>query len=144
MTRPIRRREFLARSSAALAGGSLYAALAQAAELGGGHPLAPRASHYAPQATNLVLIFLTGGFSHVDTFDPKPKLAADGGKPVSAESLRDVSTQPLLGSPFEFHRAGQSGPADEQQERRVDEDVDAANAADFQGPGHGVLSLQIR
>ncbi|REK18973.1 MAG: DUF1501 domain-containing protein [Planctomycetota bacterium] len=105
----IHRRDFLMRSSAALAGGSLYGALSVAAEMGGGHPLAPRPSHYAPKATNLVFIFLTGGFSHVDTFDPKPKLTADSGKPVSAESLRDVSTQPLLGSPFKFAPAGQSG-----------------------------------
>jgi hypothetical protein len=106
------RREFLSRSSAACAaacGGSLYQQLALAAELGGGHPLAPRPSHHAPRATNLVFIFLTGGFSHVDTFDPKPKLSADSGKTVSAESLRDVTKQPLLGSPFTFSPAGESG-----------------------------------
>jgi hypothetical protein len=110
----IRRREFLSRSAAGCAaacGGSLYHALARAAELNGGHPLAPRPAHHAARATNLVFIFLTGGFSHVDTFDPKPKLSADSGKTVSAESLRDVTRQPLLGSPFAFRRAGESGLA---------------------------------
>jgi hypothetical protein len=106
---PIRRRDFLARSSAALVGGSLYQSLALAAKLGDGHPLAPRPAHHAPRATNLVMIFLTGGFSHVDTFDPKPRLSADSGKTVSAESLRDVTNQPLLGTPFKFTPAGESG-----------------------------------
>ena len=108
----IRRREFLARCSSACAlagGGSLYGRLSLAAELGGGYPLAPRPGHYRAKAKNLIFIFLTGGFSHVDTFDPKPKLAADHGKTVSAESLRDVTTQPLLPSPFKFAPAGQSG-----------------------------------
>ena len=99
----------VARSSAALVGGSLYQSLALAAKLGDGHPLAPRPAHHAPRATNLVMIFLTGGFSHVDTFDPKPRLSADSGKTVSAESLRDVTNQPLLGTPFKFTPAGESG-----------------------------------
>src|SRR5436190_2211536 len=110
----IRRREFLARCSAgcALAGTtSLYTRLSLAAQLGQAHPLAPRPGHFPAKAKNLVFIFLTGGFSHVDTFDPKPKLASDQGKTVSAESLRDVTTQPLLPSPFKFSQAGQSGLA---------------------------------
>jgi hypothetical protein len=109
---PIGRREFLAACSAAAAvasGGSLRQSLAMAAQLNGGHPLAPRPAHYAPQAQRMIFIFLTGGFSHVDTFDPKPKLTADHGKTVGAESLRDVTKQPLLASPFKFAPAGQSG-----------------------------------
>jgi hypothetical protein len=108
----IGRRAFLSQCSAACAlasGSQLYHSLARAAELGNGHPLAPRPGHYSPKAKQLVFIFLTGGFSHVDTFDPKPKLSADSGKTVSAESLRDVTTQPLLGSPFKFSPSGQSG-----------------------------------
>jgi hypothetical protein len=108
----IRRREFLAACSSACAlggSGSLYGRLSLAAQLGGGHPLAPRPGHHQAKARNLIVVFLTGGFSHVDTFDPKPKLAADQGKTVSAESLRDVTTQPLLPSPFKFAQCGQSG-----------------------------------
>jgi hypothetical protein len=52
---------------------------------------------------------LTGGFSHLDTFDPKPKLSAEHGKLVRAESLREVTKLPLLASPFQFSRCGQSG-----------------------------------
>jgi hypothetical protein len=108
----IRRRDFLSTCSAACAiaaGNPLYRSLTLAAELNGGHPLAPQPAHFEAKARNLIFIFLTGGFSHVDTFDPKPKLAASQGKTVSAESLRDVTTQPLLASPFKFAPAGQSG-----------------------------------
>jgi hypothetical protein len=93
-----------------VAGGlSVYSALVRAAELGGGHPLAPKPAHFEPKAKQLVVIFLTGGMSHVDTFDPKPKLRADHGRVVPSVDLRGTSTQPLLGSPFEFTPRGQSG-----------------------------------
>jgi uncharacterized protein (DUF1501 family) len=86
-----------------------HAALSLAAELGEGHPLAPKTGHFPAQAQQLVIVFLTGGFSHVDTFDPKPKLAADQGKTMSATGLRGAVTLPLLGSPFKFARYGESG-----------------------------------
>src|SRR3954452_13332074 len=99
----IRRREFLRRSAAGLAlaagGRGLYPALALAAESRGGALLAPRPAHFEPRAQQLIVIFLTGGFSHVDTFDYKPKLTRDDGKTVAAVSLRDSGVQPLLGSP---------------------------------------------
>lgn len=83
--------------------------LVAAAELGEAHPLAPRATHFPPTAQRLLVVFLTGGFSHLDTFDPKPRLTADHGKLVRADSLRDVTDQPLLASPFRFQQHGQSG-----------------------------------
>ena len=99
----IRRREFLARSAAGLTalGGGLYPALSLAAQLGDGHPLAPRPSHFPARAKRLILLFLTGGFSHVDTFDPKPRLRADQGKKLGPGYA--------LGSPFEFKACGRSG-----------------------------------
>jgi hypothetical protein len=104
------RRTFL--GSCAAAPASLLAhQLAVSARVHGGHPLAPQPTHHPARAQHLIFVFLTGGFSHVDTFDPKPKLKADHGKTVSAESLRDVTTQPLLGSPFQFARYGESGLA---------------------------------
>ena len=102
------RREFLARS-AGLAAVGLRPLLARATEVHGGGPLAPKAGHFEAKAKRLVFVFLTGGFSHVDTFDPKPKLAADTGKTVTAEELRGVATQPLLGSPFKFSPCGKNG-----------------------------------
>jgi hypothetical protein len=104
---PLRRREFL--KSSAAGGLGLYSALSMAAAAHGAHPLAPKPAHFAPKAKNLVVVFLTGGMSHVDTFDPKPKLTADHGKIVPSVDLRGTSTQPLLGSPFAFKACGQSG-----------------------------------
>jgi hypothetical protein len=92
------------------AGGlGLRGALSLAAELNGGHPLAPKASHFPARAKQLVMIFLTGGFSHVDTFDPKPRLNSEHGKIVSAAGLRETSKLPLLASPFKFTASGKSG-----------------------------------
>jgi hypothetical protein len=103
------RREFLCRGCAGLGGLGLYRALARAAEVNDGRWLAPAPAAGVPRAKQLLVIFLSGGFSHVDTFDYKPKLKADEGKTVSAVSLRDTSTQPLLGSPFRFAPGGRSG-----------------------------------
>ncbi len=58
-----------------LAGSGLHSALLRAAEQNGAGLLAPKAAHHAAKAQNLIVIFLTGGFSHVDTFDYKPALA---------------------------------------------------------------------
>ncbi len=85
--------------------------LSNAATLGEAQVLAPKASHFPPKAKQLLFVFLTGGFSHVDTFDPKPALRDLHGKPMPAFGLRaeESRPQPLLGSPFEFKACGQSG-----------------------------------
>ncbi len=69
------------------------------------------ARHFPPRAKHLIIVFLTGGVSHLDTFDYKPRLRADHGRPMPAFGLRadETRTQPLLGSPFRFARHGQSG-----------------------------------
>src|SRR6266540_1223526 len=98
------RRRFLRDSASAFAAGGigLYHRLALAARSNGGRPLSPLPGHHPARAKSLIFVSLTGGFSHVDTFDFKPKLKADHKKTVSAPSLRDVTTLPLLGSHFEF------------------------------------------
>jgi hypothetical protein len=109
------RREFLHCSAGGLAVGSvgLYPSLTLAAALNGGQPLAPRSGHFPARAKRLIVVFLTGGFSHVDTFDPKPRLQKDHGKKVYDRELRDTTDRPfyLIRSPFEFRRHGQSGLA---------------------------------
>jgi hypothetical protein len=105
------RRSFLKSALTAGAGASLYGSLARSAAIEGGALLAPRPSHHPAEAQNLILIFLTGGFSHVDTFDYKPLLTKYHGKAVPSFGLRSDEThdRPLLGSPFRFEPHGQSG-----------------------------------
>jgi hypothetical protein len=106
-----RRREFLKSAGLGLAAGGigLRRALALAAETQGGHPLAPRLSNHPARAKQLIVVFLTGGFSHVDTFDPKPRLKIDQGKSVSAVHLRGTDVLPLMASPFRFTNHGDAG-----------------------------------
>jgi hypothetical protein len=107
------RRAFLKSSvaGATFAGLGIYPALARAAALADGGLLAPKPAHHAAKAQNLIVIFLTGGFSHVDTFDYKPELNRQDGKPVPSFGLRsdETRTRPLLGSPFRFRTYGESG-----------------------------------
>src|SRR5438067_3447099 len=106
---PMHRRSFM---KCCTAGGlGLYPALTFAAHVNGGHPLAPRPTHLPARAKNLIVVFLTGGVSHVDTFDYKPRLNKDHGKKVLDRELRDETDRPffLIGSPFQFTPRGQSG-----------------------------------
>ena len=107
----IGRRSFLKSAVGATAGPGLYPVLARAAALEGGTLLAPLPRHHPAKAQNLIVIFLTGGFSHVDTFDYKPVLAKYHGKSVPSFGLRSDETRdrPLLASPFRFQACGQSG-----------------------------------
>jgi hypothetical protein len=101
----ITRRSFVGGTAALAAGGelSLFNRLSAAAALNGGHPLAPRPGHFPAKAKHLILFFFTGGLSHVDTFDYKPKLQEDHGKKISGAS------RPLKGSQWKFQPYGQCG-----------------------------------
>jgi hypothetical protein len=75
------------------------------------NPLAVKAPHYPARAKRLLFLFMSGGPSHVDTFDPKPRLDRDNGKPLPFEQPKLVRTRTtnVLRSPFKFHKHGQSG-----------------------------------
>jgi hypothetical protein len=80
--------------------------------LGPLNPLAPRPPQFPGKARQVVHLFMNGGPSHVDTFDPKPLLAKYHGKPLPGPNLRtERKTGAALGSPFAFKRYGQSGIA---------------------------------
>ncbi|MFN7934961.1 MAG: DUF1501 domain-containing protein [Bryobacteraceae bacterium] len=69
-----------------------------------------RGPHFTPKAKHVIYLFLNGGPSQVDTFDPKPMLTKYHGKPAPAGNLRtERKTGALLSSPFQFRRYGQSG-----------------------------------
>jgi hypothetical protein len=101
----LNRRTFLGSAAAMAAGGelALHRRLSLAAELGGGHPLAPQPGHFPAKAQNLIVFFFTGGLSHVDTFDYKPQLQKDHGKKV------DRGDKPLKGSDWKFQPYGECG-----------------------------------
>jgi hypothetical protein len=73
-------------------------------------PLAPKRPHFDGRAKHIVHLFMNGGPSQVDTFDPKPKLSEWHGKPLPAGNLRtERKTGAAMRSPFEFRRYGKSG-----------------------------------
>jgi hypothetical protein len=74
------------------------------------HPLAPRPPQFPGRVRQVVHLFMNGGPSHVDTFDPKPLLARYHGKPLPNPNLRtERKTGAAMRSPFSFRRYGQSG-----------------------------------
>src|SRR5579862_3426587 len=74
------------------------------------NPLAPKAPHFPAKAKHVIYLFLNGGVSQVDTWDPKPMLTKYHGKPIPSGNLQtERKTGTLLKSPFEFHKYGQSG-----------------------------------
>ncbi len=106
----IGRRELL-KSSALGFGWLALADLLNAAELRPADPLVPKAPHFPAKAKRVIFLFMHGGPSQVDTFDYKPKLTADHGKPLPFAKPRVVSgaTGNLLKSPWSFKQHGQSG-----------------------------------
>src|SRR5258708_40275985 len=71
------------------------------------NPLAPRPPHFPPKAQRVVHLFMNGGPSHVDTFDPKPLLDQYHGKPLPNPSLRTERKTPgAMRCPFPFRRYG--------------------------------------
>jgi len=70
-------------------------------------PLAARLPHHSPTARRVIFLFMPGGPSQVDTFDPKPRLTAEDGRPSPKLYLGQQRT--LLGSPWSFAKHGDSG-----------------------------------
>jgi len=75
------------------------------------HPLHPQTPHLRPRAKRVIFLFMWGGPSHVDLFDPKPRLNQDAGKPLVGKDVGSNRQQlgEILGSPFRFAQHGESG-----------------------------------
>src|SRR4051794_37786344 len=87
--------------------GSGFGALGLAQTLPAANSSVQRAPHFAPKAKHVIYLFLNGGPSQVDTFDPKPMLTKYHGKPAPSGNLKtERKTGALLGSPFQFPRCG--------------------------------------
>src|SRR5262245_49434101 len=109
------RRELLGRCGMGFGLVGLTTLLADAGEMTVGSPtlpgpLAPKSPHFPARAKQVVHLFMNGGPSQVDTFDPKPKLAELHGKPLPTQNLRtERKTGAAMKSPYKFARYGQSG-----------------------------------
>src|SRR5437667_7750535 len=91
------------------------------------NPMAPRKPHFPPRAKSVISLFMSGGVSHVDTFDPKPALEKYAGQPLSGKGeivVRQGHPGPLMPSPFTFKKYGQSGIAVSELFPRLAQHVD--------------------
>ncbi|MBI1899148.1 MAG: DUF1501 domain-containing protein [Acidobacteria bacterium] len=71
-----------------------------------------RRPHFKPRAKAVISLFMTGGVSHIDTFDPKPALKKYHGQPLTGFGeivVRQGYPGPLMASPYAFRKCGQSG-----------------------------------
>src|SRR4051812_21120081 len=115
------RRDFLARAGGGLGLLALASLLDEDAHAAApparvsDDPLAAHAPHFPATAKSVIWLFMDGGPSHVDTFDPKPELTRLDGKPLPGSFRRPVTAMgrtahtPLLASKRAFRRHGQSG-----------------------------------
>lgn len=115
---PVNRREMLLRCAngfgavalAALMGDEAFGRVATP-DVAGNRPLAPRPSHFKARAKNVIFLFMDGGPSQVDTFDPKPRLDREHGQPIKTKvqptQFNNVGT--VLKSPWAFRPRGKSG-----------------------------------
>lgn len=88
----------------------LLAEASRAGETRAAGPTGPR-THFAPRAKRVVFLFMDGGVSQVDSFDPKPRLNAENGQPfkMKIETTQFEQNGSTLGSPFTFQPYGQAG-----------------------------------
>jgi hypothetical protein len=112
------RREMLCRSGMGLASLGLVGLLAEQGSLvscaagaeGYTNPMLPRMPHFPGKVKHVIHLFMNGGPSHVDTFDPKPALDKFAGKNLPNENLRtERKTGAAYPSPYKFQKYGQSG-----------------------------------
>lgn len=141
------RREMLQRSSVGF--GSLALAGLMANEVQAAvNPLAARQPHFPARAKRVIFIFLKGGPSQIDTFDPKPLLDRDDGKPLPFDKPRVqfAPTNNLLKSPWKFQQYGESGiPVSElfpNVARHVD-DLCMIHSMHGTNPAHGGALLKL-
>lgn len=109
---PFSRRTLLQQSAGGFGGLALSAMLAEQGLMAAApNPLVAKKTHFAPRAKRVIFLFMKGGPSHVDTFDPKPLLQRDDGKPYPFKMPRVTfaETGKLLKSPWKFRQYGQSG-----------------------------------
>src|SRR5438477_3063308 len=120
--RPTSRRELLSRAGFGVGMMALASMLSQQGLLAAEapespslpNPLAPKQPHFKPKAKAVIFLFMSGGPSHLETFDPKPELQRLHGQPLPAsfgpvQTRRGVDKNALLATKRTFKKCGQSG-----------------------------------
>jgi hypothetical protein len=110
---PVSRRDMLKRCASGFGSVALAAMLAEETRADAEvrrDPFATRPTHFAPRAKNVIFLFMDGGPSQVDTFDPKPRLISEHGKPfgVTIEPTQFNDNGATFGCPWKFKQYGQS------------------------------------
>ncbi len=110
------RRDVLTRAAGGFGALALYSMLADERPAIGSEssadPLAPKQPHFAPKAKRVIFLYMTGGVSHVDSFDPKPELFANHGKQITVDNWQGKLgefTRYLKKPNWEFRPGGESG-----------------------------------
>ena len=111
MPRPISRREMLGRCATGFGAVALSSLLADPTYGKSNSPFAPRKPHHDAKAKSVIFLYMDGGVSQVDSFDYKPRLEKDNGKPFSAKinPTQFDNIGKTLKSPWNFKQYGQSG-----------------------------------
>lgn len=120
------RRDFLYGLGASVGAAAFSAMLS--AEDSPQSPLAPKQGHFKSAATNCIFLMMEGGPSHIDTFDPKPKLKElhlrEFQRSGEQKSAMESGKRYYVQSPFGFHKAGESGADISDQWVKLSECVD--------------------
>ena len=149
--RPVSRRALLRRSALGFGALGLYSLLDEAALLAtpSGGPEAGGKPHFEPRAKRIIFLFMHGGVSHVDTFDPKPRLDADHGKPLPVKrslTFNAAAAGGLMRSPWAFKQRGESGiPVSElfPEVAGCADDLCVIRSMVGEGVDHGAAMLQL-
>jgi hypothetical protein len=109
------RRSFFRDCALGIGNVALWQLLAQEGLAAPSDPLAPRAPHFAPKAKNVIFMFMEGGPSQMDLFDPKPGLQKWNGQSLPESFTKDLNlafikpSAAVMASPRVFKPSGQAG-----------------------------------
>ena len=108
-----------------------------------------RTPHFAPRAKRVIFLFMNGGPSHIDTFDPKPALQKHEGEKPEGEFYRKQKNGGFMPSPFKFAKHGQSGIEISESLPNLARVIDdcciiRSMRADVPGPPGGLPITQIK
>ena len=112
------------------------------------NPLSPKAPHFEAKAKRVIFLFMHGGPSSIDTFDPKERLVRDHGKPLPIKrplAFADGKVGPLMKPLWDFKPGGQSGiPVSDlfPQVRECVDDLCIIRSMVGEGVDHGAALLQ--